>query len=442
MLHSRKYLDIYLAGGSFFAYNNYLYIPGSDYSPGRLRSFDFPADPESGRRFLDNYNQTDKNAFVNLRATGPSVMLNVNRHSFAFQHNYRLVLSVDHLPFDAAKFMLEGLGYEPQQNIRFTNSNDITIGSLGWAEAGISYSYMLYRFNDVNISAGITLKRLWAYHGLLLKSTHADYMTPDSDTLIIYRLDAKGGFSLPVNYGNNEFQGFSDPFRGKGFAFDIGFSWVRTQETQSTRVYRKLCEYPYEPYLYRIGLSFLDIGRIAFDQNRQTMVFSNIDTVWTGISSLTFESLDALLGEISASLSGSPEALRSDEALRIALPSAISLQFDYNFNNNFIINTLVVQDLPLLNNRIARPSYISISPRYSTRLYEVSLPFSLYRYREPRLGAAFRFMFLTVGTENLGGFLGFSDFYGLDFYFAVQIGLFKGNCGRRFGGIEQCPSFN
>lgn len=442
MVHSRKFLDVYLAGGSVFAYNNYLYIPANDYSPGRLRNFNFPVYPESGKQFLDDYNTADKNAFVNLRATGPSAMINVNRHSIAFQHNYRLVLSADRLPFDAAKFMLEGLDYEPQQNIRFTNSDDFTIGSLGWAEAGISYAYMFYKFNDVNVSAGITLKRLWAYHGIFLNSSYADYMTPDSDTLIIYRLDASGGFSLPLNYGNNNFQGFTDPFRGRGFAFDIGISWVRTLGTQSTRIHRKICEYPYEPYLYRIGLSLLDFGRISFDRNLQTMLFSNIDTVWTGISSLTFENLDAILGDISAGLGGSPDALLTDGPLRIALPSAISLQFDYNFQNNFIVNALIVQDLPLLNNRIARPSYISIAPRYSTRLYEVSLPFSLYRYREPRLGAAFRYMFLTVGTENLGGFLGFSDFYGLDFYFAVQLGLFKGDCGRRFGGIEQCPSFN
>lgn len=441
IIHSRKYFDL-IIGGSIFAQNNYLYIPGRDYSLGKLRNFDFPVYPESGQKFLENYNTEDKYAFVNLRLTGPSAMLVFNRQAFAIQQSYRSVSSINRLPFDIAKFMLEGLDYEPQHHIRYTHDKGYTIGSLSWAELGLTYSNMIYKRNDVNLSIGASIKRLWAYHGVIVNSTYSDYMTPDSDTLIIYRVDATGGVSIPVNYANNEFTGLQDPIRGKGFAFDIGISYVRTIEAQSTKRRRNICDYSYEPYLFRIGLSLMDFGTINFDQNVRRMVFENIDKTWGGVNSMEFNSIDQVFSEISDNLGGSPDALLIGSSFRISLPTYISLQFDYNFQNNFFLNTVVLHDLHVLKNRLSRPSYVSLAPRYSTDLYEISLPFSLYRYKEPRLGASIRFLNFTVGTEKLGGFFGLSDFDGMDFYVSIQLGIFKGNCGRRFGGIQDCPTFN
>jgi hypothetical protein len=440
MIHSRKFFDLLLAGGDVFAQNNYLYVPGKDYTLGNLRDFDFPTYPESGQKFLDDYNTGNKFAFANLRLTGPSAMLILDRQAFAIQQSFRSVSSVDELPYDIAKFMLEGLDFEPQQNTRFTHEDGYTLGSISWAELGLTYNNMIYKEGDINFSLGASIKRLWAYHGVIVNSTFTDYMTPDSDTLVLYQVNATGGISVPVNYADNEFRGLQSPVRGTGFAFDIGFSFARTLEPQSTRRHRNNCNNPYEPYLFRIGVSLMDFGIIGFKQDVRRMEFNNIDTVWGGVNAIEFNSIEQLLGDLSQELGGSQQALLQGSSFNVALPTYISLQFDYNFENNFILNAVLVHDLPVLNNRLPRPSYMSIAPRYSTDRLEVSLPFSLYRYREARIGASIRYLNFSVGTEKLGGFFGFSDFDGLDFYFAVQFGMFKGNC-RRFGGIGQCADF-
>jgi len=64
------------------------------------------------------------------------------------------------------------------------------------------------------------------------------------------------------------------------------------------------------------------------------------------------------------------------------------------------------------------------------------MPVSLYEWRYPRMGFAVRWEVLTIGSDNLGGFFGFSDFTGMDIYFAIKINFAKGNCGRgaRFTG--------
>lgn len=442
MIHSKTYFDLLLIGGSAFAQNNYLYVPRRDYTLSRLRYLDFPTYPETGQKFLDDYNQELKYGFASLRITGPSAMLVKRNHAFAIQHSIRSVATVDHLPYDVAKFMLEGLSFEPQQNFRYTHDKPYTIGSLGWYELGFTYNNMIYKLGDVNFSAGATVKRLWAYHGLFVHSTYTDYMTPDSDTLILYRLNAVGGMAGPVNYQENDFTGLSNPVKGNGFAIDLGVSYVRTLEPQSTRKYTKDCAYPYEPYLFRIGFSVLDFGSVKLDRNVRRMEFNEIDTVWTGVNSLEFLNFNQLLSDLSNELGGSPGALLREGEFRIALPTYASFQFDYNFQNDLFLNLVVVQDLPVLNNRLSRPSYVSLSPRYATDVFELSLPFSLYRYREPRLGAALRFYNFSIGTEKLGGFFGLSDFDGIDLYFSVQVSMMKGNCGKRFGGLRNCHQFN
>jgi len=442
MIHSRYHFDLLLVGGDMFAQNNYLYVPRRDYNVAKLRYLDFPTYPETGQKFLDDYNKELKYGFSNLRLTGPSVMLiNDNKQAFAVQHSLRSITTVNHLPYDIAKFMLEGLSFEPQQNIRYTHDKPYTIGSLGWYEVGLTYNRMVYKQGDVNFSVGATLKRLGAYHGLYVHSTHTDYMTPDSDTLIIYRLNAVGGMAGPVNYQDNNFTGLNNPVKGSGFAIDLGVSYVRTIEPQSTRRLNKNCAYPYEPYLFRIGFSIMDVGSVNLNRNVRRLEFNEIDTVWAGVNSLEFNFIDQLLADLSTEIGGSPTALIRGSDFRVGLPTYASLQFDYNLQNDLFINLVVVHDVPMLNNRLPRPSYVSVAPRYSTDVLEVTLPFSLYRYKEPRLGAALRFYNFSIGTEKLGGLFGFSDFDGIDLYFSVQIALMKGQCGNRFGGLRNCHQF-
>ena len=54
----------------------------------------------------------------------------------------------------------------------------------------------------------------------------------------------------------------------------------------------------------------------------------------------------------------------------------------------------------------------------------------MYDYQHPRIGASVRYHFLTIGTDELLGLLGFKHFTGLDFYVSVKINFSRGNCGR------------
>jgi hypothetical protein len=77
---------------------------------------------------------------------------------------------------------------------------------------------------------------------------------------------------------------------------------------------------------------------------------------------------------------------------------------------------------------VRRPAQIAVTPRYETDWFEAMLPLSLYEYRLPRIGAAVRLGFLTIGTERLGTLFGVADINGMDVYASVKFNLRKGVC--------------
>jgi hypothetical protein len=123
-----------------------------------------------------------------------------------------------------------------------------------------------------------------------------------------------------------------------------------------------------------------------------------------------------LLGDSTASLTGKTR-------FGVWLPSAASLQFDYNFGNNIFANMTYIQGIRLGSIAVRRPALISVTPRYETRYFEVNLPLSLYDYRDPQIGLAVRIFNLVIGTEKLGTIMHLTNVNGMDFYFSLGFNL-------------------
>ena len=85
------------------------------------------------------------------------------------------------------------------------------------------------------------------------------------------------------------------------------------------------------------------------------------------------------------------------------LPTALSVQYDYNFENGFYINTTLVQNLSFFNQLgVIRQNLLAVTPRLELSRFEVSLPISLRRYLYPSVGLAFRFWNnIIIGTDRL-----------------------------------------
>jgi hypothetical protein len=441
MSQSKTWLDVNLLGGDIFFQNNYLYMDSKDY---RFMNFfkggyQYPEHTElygTGDRIFYRYpNERDKTGYVSLRLDGPGAMLTWGRHAFALTTSVRSMLSMNHLPYELANFIYLGLNYRPQQNINYRDRRFFSGAELTWGEIGLSYSYVVYGRNLNKISAGISVRRLEGLAGGYVYSRDANYTVPNDSTLIVNNLDAQIGYSLPVDYDNNSLWN-NRLIKGGGFAGDIGVTFTRLKRIYQRQYSNSFCGFHYEDYLYRIGLSLIDVGAIRFSTHAEQYTIDNRSSYWNNINRFDYNSLHQLMDTVSYMFYGNSTGAYTGNHITVWLPSALSAQFDYHFLNNWYLNGSVIYGFGLVRNSVIRPSQISVTPRYESRWFEADLPVSLYNWNLVRIGLSLRFYGFTIGTDKVGWLFHMSDFTGMDFYFSIRYFLDKGIC--RTGAQKDC----
>ena len=433
MHNSKTYLDIQFLGVDLFLQNNFLYLDKKDYrflnffKPG----YELPVHTEDygteERTFYVYHNKRVKNIFSSIRINGPGAMLIWGNHAFAITTAARQVASIYKVPYDLANFSYLGLNFKPQQNINYQDKKPFSVAELAWAEIGLSYAYTFYARGFNKVSAGISARRLFGIAGGYVFSRQLDYIVIDDSTLNVKNFDADIGLAIPVDYGNNLSQA-NQWVKGGGFAFDIGLTYVRTVKSLQRDYFPSLCAQRYDDYEYRIGIALIDIGAIHFRTNARKYRIDNRASYWDNLTSFEFRDINQLMDTVSYKFYGdNQEALVADQ-FYMWLPTAFSFQFDYHFRKNWYVNASLIYGIPLSRNAVGRPAELSITPRYETRNFEVSLPVSLYDWYLTRIGLAFRVYGFTIGTDKLGGFFNLNDFTGLDLYFSIKLFFNKGRC--------------
>jgi hypothetical protein len=429
MLNSRHWLDINLVGLGVFADNNYAYMPKEDFWIFDLlkRNYELPKYGKYERPVKVDDIGTLKNAYFNQRINFPSAMLVNFTEAYALSFSYRTAVSGSRIPYDVANFAFYGLEHEAQQNIEY-NDHNFKMAGVSWAEIGLSYATILKHKRFDFWTGGITLKYLLGTGGGYANVDNVRYVVLNDSTIDIRNLDAEVGFAGPVDYDRNTFPGPNGIFNGRGLAFDIGITFIKTPRELKNIYHDKLCSQRYEDYKYRLGISLLDVGSIHFSSNAQKHTYDGVSHFWEDLN-LGYDNLTQALQDVSQRFYGSPTASLRDTSVSIGLPTALSVQYDYHYSKNFYLNGTAVIGLPLFGDAsVERPSQIAFTPRYETKNFEANFPVSLYNLKSPRLGLALRFYSFTIGTEKLGSLLGMTDFYGTDIYLSVRLVFRKGEC--------------
>jgi len=442
MTTNKVYLDINLVTADFFVRNNFAYLPKEDFTiwDAFKKDFVYPTYGDDNRNILYYKNQKLKHTTINARVLGPSVMLQVGDHAFAITTGMRYFTSVTRIPWEIAEFGYNGLEYAPLQNIEF-DDNNFDINTSAWLEAGLSYSYIVHSSFDKQITAGISIKKLWGYGGASLKVSNINYVVVDDTTINIKNLNIETSFALPVDYNNGDFNGSNPTFKGSGVGIDIGAVFIKKKRISNNRWRgKKLCSQTYVDYKYRIGVSIIDIGRVKYTNNAQVHSFVDVSKYWSSLDTIGFTNINTLMRQASNTLLGDPNASLVSNTVKIGLPTALSIQADINLNNNLYIGAMWIHPLRINRSSLRRPAQIAIVPRFETKYFEMSLPLSLFEYRYPRVGIALRFDFLTIGTERLGTYIGMADMNGIDVYASIKIGINKGSCKKNIG--DACSNQN
>ena len=371
-----------------------------------------------------NGNKKLKYVSVLANAMGPSLMVKLkNGHSFGFFTNIRSAISSHDIPY-----VLNYSTFFDTPFNEFIDVNAFKVSTMVWSEFGLNYTAKI-ETNDGYFGLGANLKFINAYEAayINIKRSVLSAQIP-GDTML---------FQNPhLNYGltNSNLEGEDPSLQSNGFGVgvDLGFTYVYEGNE--------------DHYKWKLGVSLLDLGQIELSRNAEEHDL-NTDTLVVfptkQFQSITNRERIHLLSEIS--FADSTASLTSS-SFRMGLPGAISIQADYKIMEYFYVNGVLVQRIPMGVNSIRRNNLMAVTPRFEHRWFGFSMPIVLLNYQKLSLGTSVRLAFLTIGSDDIGSFLGKKNLDSTDFYIALKVnpfnlGLNLGGGGRRRGKGVKCYQF-
>ena len=432
LTNSKVYLDVNLATADFFLENNMGYLDKDSTGFWDLvrmsvkKSYQGPA---AYNIAYENHNK--KNFFVSSRIQGPSIMIQDGRQAFALGMSVRSVSSGINIPYEIV--LANGnLSDTSLVNNSFDDKN-FSLASLNWAEINLNYAYDLIDRGNTKISVGASLKILFGIGGAYAATTNLKYSVLNTTTLDIENYDGDIAYALPIDYNDFGNTDFDPVFKGHGIGLDVGFLFTRLK-TFTDPGEKRLCAKPYADYVYKFGISIMDIGGIRFKHHAEMHQFDNRSALWQQFDTVSTPSIHATMQTLSNVFYGNPNASLSDTSFYMSLPTTLSVQYDYHFDGDFYLGAYLQQPLRFRLRSVRQAPVLAVIPRYETRIFGASIPVTLYNYEKIRMGASLRFYSVTVGTEKLGTFLGIGDLTGMDFYFSIRFNLNKGSCMSYYKG--------
>ena len=418
--------DLNLISGGFNAQSNYGYLKESS-----LLDFYRNGETVVAQRDIENggvapanaiiavANNSDKNKYFSTFGfgTGPSLMINLESgHSLGFFTNARFGFSTHDIP-DAISFDR----FYDTPYFDFVGVESFHMAGMAWAELGLNYAFKFPTY-DGYMAIGANVKFIQGYEAAFFQTSAVNPTAQiPGDTLLFQSLTADYGLTTS-NLSVADFPDDASPsatINGGGIGIDLGYSYIYEGDEDN--------------YKWKLGASLLDLGSINFTKNAQvhdlrndTLQFFDQEKYQEGlvedrIKLLSFETY----GDSTASLEA--------RNFRVALPSALSLQFDYMLVENVYVNALLVQRLALGGSAaLRRNNLLAVSGRYEHRWFGGGISISALNYKQVAVGLSGRLGFLTLGTEDVGSLFGKRNLNSTDFYLGFKINPF--DIGLNLGG--------
>lgn len=448
MSHAFLKWDLNIIGLNGFLDNNGVYVSG-------MGLIDFTRPDAEFSLEDDLVIQTERpkrqSAHILANVQALSFMLKIKKHAFGFHTATRFGFNISRYSLELTRFAYENIINDRIYIPAELEIPKFKINTLAWSEVGISHSRTLYEDNQYKLFSGITVKRILGLGGLYFVNKEleleVDLFNPSE--IGLGSLEWRGG------YGPNEFtepQSAFDIFQGRGWAIDIGVVYEKREPEKKktgfylrdTKAYRENRKTKKRVnYEWRVGASLVDLGYVNFRregtrfrvQLSQQSVTNNLDTTLQGNNNE--EGVSAIAEEILSEVAQiNPEDFIEDKNLVMHLPRAISLQVDYKLKDRLFVNASFYHKIFATNNTLERPTILSVTPRFETRMFELALPLLVYQYRYPRLGLSVRLPMLfpltemVIGTDNLGSIVGLNlngKLTGSSIFFILKATSFRFN---------------
>ncbi len=435
IVDDRMEFDMTLIGVNTAAYNNYLGLKRTALNPrtgtdskGKKEYFPTLAHDTDviHNQFEERTNNKYKSVYSGTRVNLPSFMVFCDhKNSFAFTWDVRNYLNVDGVSPELAKLIVEDFKY-PQLwvgNAPNINNKHLSVQQMAWAEYGLTYGRVLKEDNEHAFKVAARFKMLQGMISSYMNINDFNFNVTNDTTLSLVHSS--------VNYGHSRNFEFTSSNQIKlktfesypGFGGDIGFVYE----------YRpKYKDYKYDmdgetgrwrrdqnKYKLRVGFSALDIGAIKFKKGELSNNFNADINLWNIHVFDTIKSVSAFDSLMKRTFQD--ENVKSTYTM--TLPTAFSLQVDYNIWKDFYVNMTPFVALQFKNRetKIHEYSQISITPRWDHKWFGIFLPVTYHQLDGLRYGATVRLGPIILGTTNLNPLVTKKNIYGLDLHVLVKV---------------------
>lgn len=403
---SKTMIDIHLMGASFFGTNEHTYFAGK--GPGLIQAL-------KGTQVIPHQalSAAPRDGYIDASLDGPGLFMVLGRNSIGISSRYRFMFNGQNVPSELAEFMYHGFRHAPLYDSALT-AKDMTARLMDWGEFNLSYAYMMDVTDDHHVNVGVTLKRIFGRNHVGFRASEMDYMFTSDD---LYISDLTGAYALGSDHA-----GF-----GNGLAVDFGIMYRKTINGKSTYVpFSDDCHCQKSRYRYQLGFSVLDLGKVNFKQNAATVSLDGASSFWPDYIDTEVNDIDGLNQLLETRFESDQNHSSRRNSNKVALPSALSIQFDYDFNNGYHIGTVLQERIKrggLYD--MLRARYVGVIPRYEKEKFELALPLSVYEYERFQMGLALRYRYLSIGSDDLLDLALDRDMYGADIYMSIRIPIYN-----------------
>ncbi len=390
-------VNIFTFGGHL--QNNYYFIPSSTYNP--LNPF---TNGFANFKAYQGYNTNNKHNYLYTKEQLhlPSVMYSNGKKAFGFHLSWRFESDTKNAPNDVVRCLYEGMfeGRNTTQELYTDKHADkFHFAIASWEELGGTYSKTVVNDGQKFIAVGITGNLLLGNTAYYYNNKKIDYYFEDTTSISFNEMHSDFGGVKPSGLIN-----------GFGIGADLGLTYCLGDSSENRNN-----NSGYYYYKFKFGAAILDVGGIRYGNGKTYRINS-----YEGAANLDGNKLDDI-----ENLDDQVDGLEIKDHLNFYLPTALSLQFDYNVNDLIFVSANFIHNIRFTGGQIRRPTILAVTPRYEKRWLEISLPLSLYDWRLPRIGFEIRAYNIAFGTEKLGWLFKFQNYTGVDGYISLRYNIGK-----------------
>lgn len=357
------------------------------------------------------------------------------KSAIALNFQSRSMIQGRNITQDLAKLAYNGFYYQPLNN-RPLDASGLTINSLNWIEAGLTFGRVLYSSDRHFFKGAFTAKYLGGIASLNMGSNNFK-IGVNSDSSINFTTNN-------FNYNHNKNADFDMVFDkntrpdASAFGFDAGLVYEYRGNFDNFKYIRNDDEFSYEAerrdvnkYIVKLGVSLLDAGMFTFAKPANVNSFSGDVTAWD-VRNAHYSTIK----EFDTALANRVTALPNDpNNYNVYLPGALSVQLDVRFVKGLFLNVMAYRPLKMGSDdgfRFNNYGFYTITPRYERRHFGIYIPYTfsdkndLTNYRENRLGATIRVGPLFIGSSNLGTMAFNKNLKAADVHVGLKIGITYG----------------